>query len=667
MHLDELVRAVYERVDADSAVADAAAIARHDRYQASAGIADAAAELAELAESAGLAEVTLHRFPADGAQRWWTFRAPLGWTPLLARLHLNGETLLSYPEQPYTLAAYSAATSPGGSAVPVLRWSDVADGADPGGALVLLDTGMVHLPAALRRLSGVATAIAVDVLARRADRAADQVGRLELPPGCALAGLSLTAAQAQRLAGAAQAGAVAHLEVVAVPSPATMPVVSALIPGSEAAPQLLLTAHLCHPRPSANDNASGVAAILAAARVLARPGPASPARTGRSSSAIPAVRLVWGPEFVGIAAYLHDVVGSGRLADGQPALALNVDMAGEDPHRCGGPLIVERCPDELPSFLPALVQRCADLLPPIGRSYSGAVVSQPWSWRATPYAGGSDHAILADQPIRCPTVCLGHWPDRSNHPSADTLDLIDAAELRRTATIVAATVAALRCRADTELIADVADATAAWALDHVIAGLPGRLPPAAPAPRDHDLAADLGPVLDPNAATSTPARLRHRREVALATVRSLPVAAVPGPAARAAASWIEAATEMIIKSTPAGTVAPAELAKPAGLADQHPLMRGWPGPANLRALLASAPPRQRDWLEDRLAADRGGTYARALGLLRGLDGRRDRLAVAWWAALATELPMPVEFADRFLDLAQQAGWVSVAPRSETGG
>ena len=81
---------------------------------------------------------------------------------------------------------------------------------------------------------------------------------------------------------------------------------------------MLLTAHLCHPRPSANDNASGVAALLAAAGCW----PTLPGGGGC------AVRFLWGPEFLGIAAYLHDVVHAGRAP--VPVLALNVDMAGED-------------------------------------------------------------------------------------------------------------------------------------------------------------------------------------------------------------------------------------------------------------------------------------------------------------------------------------------------
>ena len=48
----------------------------------------------------------------------------------------------------------------------------------------------------------------------------------------------------------------------------SIPLVSAVLPGRQPAETLVLS-HLCHPQPSANDNASGVAAALEAARALA--------------------------------------------------------------------------------------------------------------------------------------------------------------------------------------------------------------------------------------------------------------------------------------------------------------------------------------------------------------------------------------------------------------
>jgi hypothetical protein len=79
---------------------------------------------------------------------------------------------------------------------------------------------------------------------------------------------------------------------------------------------------------------------------------------------------------------------------------------------------------------------------------------------------------------------------------------------------------------------------------------------------------------------------------------------------------------------------------------------------NLRALAEAATPADRAWLDDQLARDRGGGYARAVALLRSVNGERDRHEMAWWAALSSELPVPVAFAARFTDLICRAGWAS---------
>jgi hypothetical protein len=42
--------------------------------------------------------------------------------------------------------------------------------------------------------------------------------------------------------------------------------------------------------------------------------------------------------------------------------------------------------------------------------------------------------------------------------------------------------------------------------------------------------------------------------------------------------------------------------------------------------------------------------------MRGVNGERSRAKLAWWAALSSELPVPLSFAETFLDLLSRAGW-----------
>jgi hypothetical protein len=76
-----------------------------------------------------------------------------------ASIAVNGRTLIEYPQQPYTLAAYSAPMP--ARPLPLVRWSAVRRGADPRGALVVADghaafgviTGMLAAAGAAARLS----------------------------------------------------------------------------------------------------------------------------------------------------------------------------------------------------------------------------------------------------------------------------------------------------------------------------------------------------------------------------------------------------------------------------------------------------------------------------------------------------------------------------------
>lgn len=636
MRLDQLVAAVYAAIDVPRAMTDVAALCEHDRYQASGGIHQAAALVAERAGAAGLADVEILRFPADGARHWWTFAAPRSWTPVRASVRAAGVTL-SYPDQPYALAANSAPTAPGEHRLPVVRWS-AEQRPDPTAALVVLDGP--GLPSVLGALvAGGAAGVVTDPLAGRSGRWPGQVGRIELPVASTLFAFSATAEQLAALGRATTA----QVRVDVVGGTGTLPVVTGRLPGAGDR-ELVLCAHLCHPKPSANDNASGVAALLALARAGAALG------TGQ------AVRFVWGPEFVGLAAYLHDVVHTGRAS--WPAAGVNVDLAGQDQRRCGGPLVVERAADELPSPISAVAERCAALIPPAARSYSAAVPCDTWAWRATPYVGASDHAMLADRPTCCPTVSLGHWPDLANHTSADTLELVDPDELRRTATIAGATIAALRCApSDVELATDIADTTLSWAATQVLTSLPGpRLRPPEPTWPG-------GPVLDPWAPDALARLFTHRAAVAAATVRSLRGVGTPPPAVRHAEQWLAGLTSSA-GSHQANTTTDTSTA--TELTGQV-LAPTWAGPMNLRHLGECAEPDDQAWLDSVLTRDRGGGYARLLALARGLDGRRSQVEVAWWAALTSELAIPVALASRFLGMLNRCGWAQPVDEAVTGG
>jgi hypothetical protein len=384
------LRAAVERVsaafDAERALERVQALAALDRYQVSEGIERAADYVAAEAERAGLDEVSVTSYPPGST--WWTYAAPPAWTPRLARLVVDGDTLATYPETPCGLATFSRPTPPR-----TVRLVTIGEGS--------LDGAMAVVPPGAT-LSGLEESGALGFVACASPVA---VGRIELPPDTRLVGFSVDGEALARALGGGEA--FVHVEVDATGS---MPLVTGCLRGETSA-EVLFLAHLCHPRPGANDNASGVAATLGLAEAL------RPDGVG--------LRFVWGPEFVGTAAYLHDVVGAGRAP--LPRYVLNLDMVGEDQARCGGPLVLER--SHLPSPLDAVAERAAAIV--AERAPAG------WAWRSTPFVGASDHLLFADS---VPTLQLGHRPDRFNHTSADDVDKVDPEELRRAAAIAGATV-----------------------------------------------------------------------------------------------------------------------------------------------------------------------------------------------------------------------------------
>jgi Peptidase family M28 len=633
MRLEETVGTLHGAFDVEASLADIAELVKHDRYPASDGINQAAAYVADRAVAAGLTDVEVLQYPADGTTRWWTFQAPTGWTPRHASLALcrgaERRTVVEYPRQPHSLAAHSAGTAPDGATGPLLSASRQAPQDWPRGCIVLLDAPDLPWSTALAMAERRGVAGVVACTAARTGAGPDAVGRLELPPGTGLFAFSVTSAQLAELLAASRTGGWG-LAVVRAERAPSMPVVTGLLPG-RVVDELLVVAHLCHPAQSANDNASGVAAALGVGRLLAH-------RRRRRG-----IRILWGPEFAGLAAYL--ATGLPKGAAHLPLAAINLDMAGEDQRRCGGPLIVERSPDHLPSFLNALVEGCVQALPQAGRSYAGTVPCDTWTWRATPFVGASDHALLADRSVGCPAVQFGHWPDRFNHSSADTLDKVDPEELRRVAGAAAGALAVL---ADAEPgdVGELERLVLRWGATGMLDCLSGA----------GERPARRGGWIDPFAPAWQRDRLAHRHRVAVGSLEALR-ALHDAPCRRpgAAERWLDGLSDHVRGMLPLpAKAATADADDPA----KRPLGRGWIGPFNLHALIAAAERLDRDWLQERLDRDRGRWYATMMAIAQAIDGASGREAVLRRAAFSSELPIEIAIGHRFLEALARAGWMT---------
>ena len=133
------------------------------------------------------------------------------------------------------------------------------------------------------------------------------------------------------------------------------------------------------------------------------------------------------------------------------------------------------------------------------------------------------------------------------------------------------------------------------------------------------------------------------------------------PVSRRDQRAVVACSVAAISSAAAGQI-PASAPEPAD--DGSRLVGRWTGPTNLRALAGDATPEDRAYLDQHLAADRGGNLARIVALLDAVRPGRTRSAAAWRAAVTAELAIPVEFADRIFDLLVRAGWAAASDEED---
>ena len=190
--------------------------------------------------------------------------------------------------------------------------------------------------------------------------------------------------------------------------------------------EVLITAHLCHPRSSVNDNVSGAACAMEAMRVLheqIEKGSLPKPRRG--------IRMLLIPEFTGTYAYL----ASEPERAAHTAAAINADMVGARQDGRTGPVILVDTPDAAHAFLGDLMECVMDALAQECRFGSGFVPLH--LQKRVPFAPGSDHEILSDPSIGIPAVALTQWPDRTYHTSADNAAHLDPAILRHVSAMIA--------------------------------------------------------------------------------------------------------------------------------------------------------------------------------------------------------------------------------------
>ncbi len=432
MTLDKILDRLEDAFSGVRALDAAADLARHHRIQGSPGYDEAIKALQERVDSLGL-PTKLHAYPADGRSKTYEWFAPPGWTVRFSQLEQRApsqEILATSDEIPQLVVAHSPGGSFEAGVVHVGRGTQDDDyqGHDLRGKVALAYGRASDVVKRAARHGAVAAVVYPD--SERAAASHDLVRYEAIFPradevSSLVPAMSISRRTADRLLRALEkTEVILRGSVDAQFIDEHLRVLEAWIPGHGVEGEILVVAHACHPKPSANDNASGSAVLFELARALRE--------VGSDLGAWPTVRFLWVPEFYGTlpwAAAHQEMLERVRFV-------LNLDMVGQSPDEIGTPLMLFRAPNHTPHYLNALLDPLADRVARRG-IVSAHGSRRPLHWLLEPPSGGSDHLVFSASPHRIPAVMFGH-DDPYWHTDLDTIDKVDATRLKQVGILVGA-------------------------------------------------------------------------------------------------------------------------------------------------------------------------------------------------------------------------------------
>ena len=423
-----------------------AEISRHHRIQASPGLRDAARFAVETWKAAGI-DAEIHSYPADGKGFAWSSLMFKEWDCFDAELRLvepaeKARFLARWSEAKLSLIQRSHPTPPDGVEAEVVyvgKGEEQKDykGLDVAGRMVLTDGDVTRVHQLAVEERGALGLIYYGTWIREPDLPEGELDDAlkytsfwwagdEKPAY----GFVLTPRRGRWLRDLVKESkepVKVRARVVGSLYEGKLDNAVATIPG-ESDEQVVVVAHICHPQPSCNDNASGSGSAMEAARALskliAEGSLAKPRRT---------IRFTLVPEMSGSYAYL-----AANEADiPRMVAAVNLDMVGEKQCVTGGSFIVERTPEAFPSYVNSVMAAVFKEVTGEVKNLGGSSSYALFRHTETPFSGGSDHYIYSDPSVGVGCPMLIQWPDKYWHTSYDTMDKVDPEMLRRAALVTA--------------------------------------------------------------------------------------------------------------------------------------------------------------------------------------------------------------------------------------
>lgn len=453
---EDLVSHLNEELSGESAKRNLEFISRQHRMRGSEGYTNAVNFISDKLKAYNLESIEMIKIPTDGKTMYGTQKARLAWDVEFAELWeqkekngnwINNEKIADWESIPLVVAQDSHSGNVEAELVDIGRGNSEDDyaGKDVKGKLVLTS---------LQPESVVALAIekygAVGILSYAQNQVTawykenDNLirwGHLDSFSETKTFGFMLSLKQARSYQNRLKSGKTIrlHAKISAGRHPGFYDILTAVIEGSDEAlkkEEIAFTCHLDHPRPGANDNASGCVAILEVARTLKKL-----IDEGKIKRPKRTIRFIWSPEIEGTTALLNY----------RPELAkrivtnIHMDMVGGSPET-KAIFHVSKSPQSLPNFVNDIAESFGAFLNKQSDDYaSGAIVDFPVvseeGGKEALHAVmgnfhmGSDFQVFAEGSFSIPAIYLHDWPDRYIHTNYDTPAMIDPTKLKRSAFI----------------------------------------------------------------------------------------------------------------------------------------------------------------------------------------------------------------------------------------
>jgi hypothetical protein len=433
MNLSQLVDIFTNEFSTQSIMDNISKISQHHRIQGSLGFLDSAKDIQSILNDNGVKSV-INEYPADGKWNSWDWTSPISWDIKSGECWLIKpfkKRICRFIDHPMSVLTHSKAVDFEGILVDVGTGDKPSDYEVAKGKIALITAGPRNIfsHAAKHDVKGLIYHPNLNRAAQIGDMTVQYDGFWPVAENLSdvTAGFSISHAQARELQQYLKNNEEVklHFKIDAHFSEENgkLHVLESSFIGKEnPLEEIVIIAHLCHPSPGANDNASGSATLLEIVLSLNRM-----IQTGQIDHPKRTLRFLWVPEFSGTIPWLT-TFDQERVSKGRKIISvLNLDMVGESPKKVGTPLAISSPSIATPSYLTGMIKYVSELVK------TQKVVQDGWTYQLNyiiqPFAGGSDHLIFNDNYFSIPGVMFGH-DDPYHHSSADSIDKVEPLECR---------------------------------------------------------------------------------------------------------------------------------------------------------------------------------------------------------------------------------------------